>query len=464
MPTRLKDDWLKEQVPPSTGSKWYGDTEIKGFGARHYAPTSTSPGGRITFAINYYAEGVERRFRIGEFPTWSATAARAEAKELRRRIDRGEDPADDKRARREAPTVKDLAERYRAEHLPGKAPRSQRDDWAMINNEILPALGDRKVADVHDGDISALHGRITARGAPVRANRVLAVLSKMFALCLRRCEGEDAAWRTQAQGNPCQGVGRNREEGKERFFSPRELAALGDALVEYGNTPAADCIRFIMLTGCRPGEAMAATWDQVDIEPGSWVKPSAHTKQRKVHRVPLGAAGLELLDRLRKSRDGSPRRSRSDFIFPGQSHGEPLKQLRSTWETVSEAASVALWRESDKAGVSRLIADLTATLRRPPFALEVRELAAKAGITLPPAPDDARIYDLRHSFATTGVTSGLTLPIIGRLLGHTQVRTTARYAHVADDPLRDAAQKISAQIAGAGKKLDNVEQLRKGRI
>ena len=461
MSTRLSDDFLREkEASPPSKSTWYGDGEIKGFGARHNPPTKKTPKGRISFAMNYWAEGVERRFRIGDFPTWSATAARAEAKKLRKRIDLGEDPADEKRARREAPTMKDLAERYKAEHLPNKAARSQKDDWAIIQYEILTVLGDRKVAEVHDGDVAALHAKITARGVPVRANRVLAVLSKMFALTLRRREGEDAPWRTQAQGNPCKGIGRNHEEGKERFFSPRELAALSDALGDYGETPAADCIRFIMLTGSRPGEAMTATWSQVEVEPGNWVKPSAHVKQRKIHRVPLGAAALELLDRLRKTRDESPRRKQSEFIFPGQSHGEPLKQLRSTWEAVSASAALALWRESDKPGVAKLVADLTATLRRPPTADEVRTLAAKSGLTLPPAPIDARIYDLRHSFATTGVTSGLTLPIIGRLLGHTQVRTTARYAHVADDPLREAAQKISATIAGAGKSADNVVELR----
>ena len=101
--------------------------------------------------------GAERRLTVGAFPDWSAKAARDEAKELRRRIDKGEDPASDRREAREAPTVKDLADRYRLEHLPGKAKQSQTNDWAMINNDILPALGDRKVAEVHHGDIKALH-------------------------------------------------------------------------------------------------------------------------------------------------------------------------------------------------------------------------------------------------------------------------------------------------------------------
>ncbi len=216
----------------------------------------------------------------------------------------------------------------------------------MIEREILPAIGDRKVAEVHEGDIEALRRGIAERGRAVRANRVLAVASKMFSLALRRKEGEDAPWRNQMQGNPCKGAARNREDGHERFFSAAELAALGDALAVYGHTPASDCLRFVMLTGCRPGEAIHATWDQFDAEPGFWVKPSAHTKQRKVHRVPLAAAAMELLERIRAEREKTPRRAKSDFVFPGQSQDEPLKQLRSTWEAVTASASVALWRDA----------------------------------------------------------------------------------------------------------------------
>jgi integrase len=275
------------RVAPATGAATFWDgghkDAVTGFGVRIFAKTKRHPTGARSFFINYRVHGREKRLTIGAYPDWSAEAARAEAKELRQRIDRGEDPAKQRKDRREAPTVRDLAERYRAEHLPKKAASSQKNDWQMIQNEILPAIGDRKVADVHDGDVEALHRGITERGRAVRANRVLAVASKMFSLALKRAEGEDAPWRNQMQGNPCKGVARNHEEGHERFFSPAELAALSDALAAYGRTPAADCIRFVMLTGCRPGEAMHAVWDQFEVEPGFWVNRSAHVKQRKVH-------------------------------------------------------------------------------------------------------------------------------------------------------------------------------------
>jgi integrase len=218
-------------------------------------------------------------------------------------------------------------------------------------------------------------------------------------------------------------------------------------------------LRFIMLTGCRPGEAMLATWDQFEAEPGFWIKPSAHTKQRKKHRVPLGAAAIELLAEIKAERESSPRRARSDFVFPGQSHGEPLKQLRSTWEAVAESATIALWRDAKDRKVAALVASLEQGLKRAPTVKEVLGFAERTGAKLPPAPFDARIYDLRHWFASVGAGGGLSLQIIGRLLGHTQMRTTQRYAHLADDPLKEAAAKITATIAGAGKETGNIVRL-----
>jgi len=408
MPTKLDERSVRTAPPPAKGAISIWDSEIKGFGLRVFAPTRRHPEGARSFFVNYRALGVERRLTIGDYPTWSALAARAEAKALRRRIDAGEDPARERREAREAPTVKDLAERYRREHLPRKAPSSQKADWAMIEREILPVLGERKVADIHHGDLKALHERITASGRPVRANRVLSVASKMFALSLRPQAGESEPWRDAAMGNPCKGIERNREEGRERFFSSAELAALSDALAEHQG-PAADCLRLIMLTGARPGEAMRARWDEF-AEPGVWDKPSAHTKQRKRHHLPLSPAAIELVAKLRGKRaDGS------EFVFPGRTQGKPLRELRRVWAAAT----------------------------------------ARAGL------EGALVYTLRHSYASIGAGGGLSLQIIGKLLGHTVARTTEKYAHLGDDPLREAAAKIGSAIAGAGKG-GNVVTLKRG--
>jgi len=452
MPQKLTERAVKALKPPKAGARTIWDGSLTGFGVRVFAPTGRRPEGARSFFMNYRVDGFERRYTIGSFPEWSCEAARIEAKALRQRIDRGEDPALEKRERRTAPTVADLADRYRLEHLPRKAASSQTNDWAMIEKEILPRLGRKKVVDIHQGDITALHEAISARGTPVRANRVLAVASKMFALALKPAKGEAECWRDQAQGNPCKGIERNQEEGHERFFSEAELAALSDALDAYPTRSTADCVRLIMLSGCRPGEAMLATWDQFATEPGFWVKPSSQTKQRKTHRLPLSPAALELLARVRGMRDkAGSRAAGNDFVFPGQKRGEPLKQLRTVWQTVSDAASVALWASSKDAKVAAVVADLSRGIGREPTRAECEAEAGRRKVSLPPDLTDARLYDLRHTFASVGAGGGLSLQIIGRLLGHTQQRTTQRYAHLADDPLREAATKIAAVIAGAGK-------------
>src|SRR4029079_7688487 len=152
-----------------------------------------------------------------------------------------------------------------------------------------------KVTEVHFGDIEDMHQSLSEARGPVRANRILALASKMFSLSLKPLAGENFPWRDAVMGNPCKGVARNPENGRERFYSAAELASIGDALAGYGADArgpgiasadaAADCVRLIMLTGCRPAEARKATWEQFDAEPGFWIKPSAHTKQRKVHKL-----------------------------------------------------------------------------------------------------------------------------------------------------------------------------------
>jgi integrase len=304
----------------------------------------------------------------------------------------------------------------------------------------------RPVATVHYGDIVAMHRRIGESGRRVRANRILAVCSKAFSLALRPREKEDKPWRNAVDGNPCKGVARNQEEAKERFLSAAELAALGDALLDADSVHpiSANCVRLIMLSGARPDEARNARWQDFDAEPGFWVKPSAHTKQRRVHKVPLSAAALQLIDDLRATRKG-------EWVFPGAVPGEPIKQTWAVWYTCRDSASVKLWAASKDDRVASVVTELQAAFGRAPTVAECQAEAKRRDVVLPTALLDARLYDLRHTFASIGAGGGLSLAIIGRLLGHTQQRTTQRYAHLADDPLREAVDKIGAVIAGAGK-------------
>jgi integrase len=375
-------DKIVEALPrPASGNRVTydgGEKAVRGFGAR------VTAGGARSFVFNYRADGRERRITIGPWPAWKVKAARDEAANLRRRVDMGEDPMAERHADRAAPTIEALAERYLAEYArPRKRARTVKDDESLLRQLIVPKLGRLRVDAVRRHEIEAFHRQISAT-TPIRANRCLALLSKMFGLAV--------GWEIRAD-NPCARIERNQEEKRERYLSPAELQRLITALADHPQQSRANVIRLLLLTGSRRGEVLGATWDQFDLEAGVWTKPAASTKQKKLHRVPLSAPARQLLSEMKEA-------ARADVLFPGQ---QP--DLKRFWEAICKAADIK----------------------------------------------GARMHDLRHSYASYLASAGMSLPIIGALLGHTQASTTQRYAHLLDDPLRAATERVGAMMAGAGK-------------
>jgi integrase len=213
----------------------------------------------------------------------------------------------------------------------------------------------------------------------------MALLSKMMALAIRW------NWRSD---NPCRGIERNQEQKRKRYLSSDELVRLTAALAGHGDQQAADIVRLLLLTGARKGELVGATWDQFDLENGIWTKPGATTKQATDHVVPLSAPARQLLAGLHKARDDS------GYLFRGRLGHR--REIKDSWTGICKAAGI----------------------------------------------EGLRVHDLRHSFASSLAGAGFSLPIIGALLGHTQPATTARYAHLQDDPLRAATERAGAILSG----------------
>ncbi len=396
MSQKLSDRIVKALPTPPKGNRIHYDSEVKGFGCRVTAK------GTRAFILNYRTRtGRERRYTIGAFPDWKTVAARAEASELKKRIDRGEDPLAEIEADRNAKTVADLCERFEEEHLARLRPNTAKDYRSQIRLEILPDLRHRKVADITFSDIDALHRKITRRGVPYHANRVLATLSKMFSLAIRW------GWRAD---NPCKGVERNQEEKRHRYLSGDELARLTKALAEAEDQQAANIVRLLLLTGARRGELQSATWDQFDLSTGVWVKPGATTKQKTLHRVPLSAPARQLLVEMRG-------KAVSDYVFPGRASGHRV-EIKTAWRDLCIAAGIVT----------------TET---------VKDAKGRERVVVKPS---ARLHDLRHTYASVLASAGQSLPVIGALLGHTQAQTTARYAHLFDDPLRAATERVGAIV------------------
>lgn len=383
MGQRLSDRLAKTLPPPAKGNRVYYDADLKGFGLR------VTGNGARAFVLNYRNKsGRERRLTIGSFPAWSVSTAREEAKGLLRRIEGGEDPQADRHEYRTAPTMAELAARYVEEHLPSKRASSQDADKMMLETYVLPAMGKLKVAEVDYAAVSKLHRGITKDGKPIRANRVLALLGKMFSLAEH--------WGIRA-GHPTKGAQKNPEEPRERYLEPSEIERLMRALVDYPDKQAANAIMLALLTGARRGEVVNALWDQFDLSRGVWIKPSSLTKQKKTHRVPLSSSALELMRAMRGDAAED-----AVYVFPGKVPGQPRENVRRPWEAIRKAAGL----------------------------------------------EDVRFHDLRHSYASLLINDGVSLPIIGRLLGHSHAKTTMRYAHLADDPLRAATSRVGEKIAG----------------
>jgi integrase len=400
MADKLTDKIVKGLRAPKSGNRrtYDGDEKgcVKGFGIR-----VTSAGSRA-FVLNYRTRvGRERRYTIGQFPDWSTNAAREEAKALKQRIDRGEDPMADIEAGRDAKTVADLCKRFLAEHSERKNRASTHEGYERIVNQwILPKLKHRKASEVTFSDVDGLHSVVTKEGGPYVANRMLAVLSKAFNLAIRW------QWRTD---NPVKGVERNQEVKRNRYLSGDETTALLAALNAHEDTQAANIIRLLLLTGARRGEVLNATWDQFELEAGVWIKPGATTKQKTEHRVPLSAPARQLLSEIladESAKAAAAGRELAQWVFPGRVNGGPREGIKRPWGEICKAAG---------------------------FKTTVR------------------VHDLRHTYASILASAGLSLPIIGQLLGHTQASTTHRYSHLFDDPLRAATERVGA-IVDAGKK------------
>ncbi len=382
MPTARLTKSHVDRIAASNRDTIYWDESLPGFGLR------VKTTGVKSFVVQYRNRqtGRSKRKTLGRYgPTMSLQAARDLARSLLADVIRGEDPVANAQAVRRSPDVFELAKLYMTEHaIPKKRQGSVRNDQSMLDGYILPKLGKLRVVAVGNQDVQKLHNQM--RQTPYQANRTLALLSKMFELSVR--------WGMRSD-NPARGVEKFPEEKRDRWLSDEELSRLLAALAEHPNQVAAEAIKLQLLTGARIGEVLTAKWTDFDIERGVWTKPSHHTKQKRREHLPLSSASCELLRRIREARA-----AKSAWLFPGQSPERPYKDLKAFWRSVTLAADLK----------------------------------------------DYRIHDNRHTHASHLVSSGLSLPIVGRLLGHTNPSTTQRYAHLADDPLRHAADIIGNKI------------------
>jgi integrase len=376
------------------------DDDVKGFGLR------VMPSGVRTYILEYRpgAGGrgtAKKRLTLGRHGAITAVQAREAALDALARIRLGEDPQTEKSRRRASLTVAGLIDAFLRDHAGSKLKAKTRAHYEGLLAKLRDAHGNLKAATLTRGHVASLRHAMAA--TPYFANRMLAAVSSCWSW------GERHGLLPEGHANPAAKIARFREEGRERFLSSAELARLGDALAQcetrFGPY-ASGAIRLLCLTGARLNEILALRWQEVDFERGLALLPDSKTG-RKI--VQLSAPALAVLDSI-------PRLEGCPYVIAG-------------------------------------MAGRRADLQRP-WAL-VKESAGLEGV---------RLHDLRHSFASVAAGASLGLPMIGKLLGHTQAATTHRYAHLGDDPLRRASETIGATIAAAmGSPARNVVPMVKSR-
>ncbi len=393
-----------DAAKPSRRDTFIWDDSTIGFGLK------VSPLGRRVYVLQYRIHGRLRRYTIGKHGSpWTPEQARDEATRLLGQIAAGIDPAAVKGALRAeekaAKTVADLCDMYLAEGCYAKKPATVAADRGRVERHVKPLLGRLRVKEVTDADVARFlgavaagktaaniktgpHGRAIVTGGKGAANRAAGLLGAVFAYAVRQRMRPD---------NPVRGVERFKSNAGERFLSAKEFARLGSALAEAekeGENPTAiAALRLLTLTGARKSEILTLRWEFVDFERACLRLPDSKTGQKV---VPLGAPALQILE-------GLPRVEGNPHVLPGEKPGGHFVGLPKAWQRIRKKAGLA----------------------------------------------DCRLHDLRHSHASVGVAAGWSLPIIGAILGHRTQATTARYAHLGDDPVRAAADHIAKRINAA---------------
>ena len=391
------------------------DTALSGFGVCAY------PSGKKTYVAQYRKNGRSPRVTVGDHGRLTPDQARSIALVMLSGVEQGIDPVEQRRAGRAVPTLQSVADDYLRLHVALKRKgRTEAEYRRILAICISPALGTKRITDVSRSEVAKLHADLSE--TPHQANRALALISAIWNWAARRGE-------VQRDQNPATNIEKYREAARDRFLTSAEFARLGDALREAEtiglpwtvddtkptskhaakemnrrtiiDPHAAAAIRLLILTGARLQEVLKAQWSEVDLERGIIFLSDAKTGKKPVYLSAAAQAVIATVPRI----DGNP------YIIAGKNPAAPRADLTNPWSSVRRAAGL----------------------------------------------DGVRVHDLRHSFASIGAGAALGLPVIGKLLGHSQSVTTQRYAHLDVDPLRRAVDTIGSTISAAMNRNDGAD-------
>ena len=409
MPTVRITKKAVDEITPTGAEFTVWDRDLTGFGVR------VRPNGAMSFVVVYRAgngrKAAVKKLTVGAVGRLTPDEARGLAKKALGAVANGHDPAADKSDASKGLTVRELADVFLSDHVRAKRKNATIERYEhSLRAHIVPEFGSTKVDKLTRSAVSKLHLKLKA--TPAMANYSLAVISSMYGFAQRRGLAPEGM-------NPASRIEKYKERQRERFLTVEELGQLGDALreAETNGIPwevdearptakhapkienrrtvfgpfAVAAVRLLLLTGCRLREVLQLKWSYIDFDRGMIFLPNSKTGRKP---VVLNAPALAVLASVPNI---------GSYVVPGDDPEKPRHDLKKIWAAACRRAGLG----------------------------------------------SVRLHDLRHTFASVGAGGGLGLPIVGRLLGHTQAATTARYAHLDADPLRRASDRIGGAISAA---------------
>ncbi|NDF11808.1 MAG: DUF4102 domain-containing protein [Proteobacteria bacterium] len=375
---------LVDSLEPQEKDYVIWDDKIKGFGIK------VTPKGRKVYIFKYRNKAnVQHKPAIGKHGNITCEQAREIAQKWSFSISQDNDPMVERHKAKESPKMQEICDRFLKEHSEvKKKPTSIAMDNILIEKFIKPKIGNLKVAVVTKNDIAELHSSM--KDTPIQANRTVGLLSKIFNLA------ETWGFRPEFS-NPTRGIQKYPEKSRERFLDTKEVNTLLDVLAKAEKNESESkhviaLFKLLLLTGARLREIKDAKWEWVDIKNKKLILPDSKTGKRVIQ---LSDSAIKVLKKI-------PIKKNNPYLIVGEVEGQHLINARKPWIRICKAAKL----------------------------------------------ENVRIHDLRHTYAAMCIESGLSLYSTGKLLGHSRARTTDRYAHLAEDPLRLAAEQVGKKFKG----------------
>lgn len=415
----------------STQVLWDAD-RIPGFGVRVFES------GKKSFVLWYTTKGRQRLMTLGQYESGAKPLtldkARKEAQQVLNSVRVGGDPIGDRKKERDAVTVQTFSDTYIEQHAKRRK-KTWREDRRRLDSYIIPAFGKYKIASVSRADVARLHNKL-GESKPYEANRVLALVSTLFA------QAQAWGYVPESSPNPTRFVKLFPEKSRDRYVTAAEMPAVFAAIEQETNPYVRAAFKLYLFTGLRRAELLGLRWSDVDLGEGRL--RLAETKAGRPHTLPLSTPAVEILREL-------PRMLGNPYVLAGETRGKPLVNVTRPWRRIRARVWISVNpQEADKlrgqaeAEIKSRKSDRKhASDRESVVDARVLALADKQ------SEDAIRIHDLRRTTGSWIAMAGASLPLIGKVLNHSNASTTQIYARLAEDAPRAALDALAEKMIAA---------------